>query len=248
MAKEGTQERCRKRKFIPLTNPAETVTARHEGPCAGSTKGTDSASLVGELRERPVGQAILLGSEEVPQAWGGFLVHVNVTRSQSGEGKRRTCGRGHTLTTWCSGPMGGVFTVCLWALRQQENTKFYKLLYSGPCGASTPMTLTRMDDPCHLGCGDVEGDRTAWFGPWRQALVKVTTRKSPDRHTMRFRAHLHFVGENQKPKSGSSGLENLWKIWKSWKTLAQTLLPSLGKSQEPVCFPWPGGPWGPWWV
>lgn len=68
MAKEGTQERCRKRKFIPLTNPAETVNARHEGPCAGSAKGTDSASLVGELRERPVGQAILLGSEEVPQA------------------------------------------------------------------------------------------------------------------------------------------------------------------------------------
>lgn len=63
---------------------------------------------------RPVGQAILLESGEAPQARGGFLVHVNVTRSQSGEGKRRTCGRGHSLTTWFSGHLGGVFTVCVW--------------------------------------------------------------------------------------------------------------------------------------
>lgn len=114
---------------------------------------------------RPVGQALLLESGEVPKTRGGFLVHVNVTMSQSGESERRTSGRDHTLTTrvhWSPGR--SIHSLGVGMLRQQENTKFCKLQYSGPCGASTPMMLTRMDNPCHLGCGDVEGDgdRVIW--------------------------------------------------------------------------------------
>lgn len=184
----------------------------HEGPYAGSTKGTDSASLVGELSEACRASHFTGVRWSTPGTRGfpgACECHQVTVRGRQKEDLWQGSQPYH-MVLWSPGR--GIHSLCVGMLRQQENTKFYKLLYSGPCGASTPMTLTRMDNPCHLSCGDVEGYRTAWFGPWRQVLVKVTTRKSPDRHTMRFRAHLHFVGENQKPKSGSSGLEILWKI------------------------------------
>lgn len=155
MAKRGdTGEMQEYKVYSTHRSWRDRVTTCHEGPHSGSTKGADSAQLVGAQSEAPGTSTFPAVRVKCTRHKGspGTCESQCVTRSWSGEGKRGTLA-GASLATWVHWPPGR----CIHSRGSKKIWSFTN--YNGLCRVSTPTMLIRMDNPCHLSCGDSEGDR-----------------------------------------------------------------------------------------